>query len=115
MLPVLAIYAHPDDECFAGGGLLSELAARGHRVTCVIATGGEVAELDSTHSIEEARASGLAIHERSLDALGVAAWSWLSRPGRWVDHPDGPRLASEDLNVLADAVRTCWRRFNRTS
>ena len=38
---ILAIYAHPDDELFHGGGMLTHLAARGVRVTLACATRGE--------------------------------------------------------------------------
>lgn len=111
MMSVLAIHAHPDDECFAGGGLLATLAANGHHVTSVIGTGGEVSELESAHSIERAREVRLGKYERSLELLGISAWSWLAEPGRWVDHPTGPQLASEHPEVLASAVRECLTRM----
>jgi N-acetyl-1-D-myo-inositol-2-amino-2-deoxy-alpha-D-glucopyranoside deacetylase len=38
---VLAVYAHPDDELFHGGGLLAHLANGGTRVTLACATRGE--------------------------------------------------------------------------
>jgi N-acetyl-1-D-myo-inositol-2-amino-2-deoxy-alpha-D-glucopyranoside deacetylase len=40
-LTVLAVYAHPDDEIFHGGGMLAHLSARGVRVVLACATRGE--------------------------------------------------------------------------
>ena len=44
-LTVLAVFAHPDDEGFGAGGTLACLAARGHRVTLVCATNGDVGQI----------------------------------------------------------------------
>lgn len=38
---VLAVYAHPDDELFHGGGMLAHLSRQGTRVTLACATRGE--------------------------------------------------------------------------
>lgn len=68
---VLAVYAHPDDESFMGGGTLAESAARGFQVTLVCATRGEVGEIsdpslatrDTLPKVREAelRASSVAL------------------------------------------------------
>ena len=42
---LLAVFAHPDDETFGGGGLLAKYAAEGVRVSPVCATRGEVGEI----------------------------------------------------------------------
>ena len=42
---LLAVFAHPDDETFGGGGLLARYAAEGVRVSMVCATRGEVGEI----------------------------------------------------------------------
>ena len=44
-LPVLAAFAHPDDEGFGVGGTLAMLASRGARITLVCATNGDVGEI----------------------------------------------------------------------
>ena len=44
-LTVLGIFAHPDDEAFGSGGTLAELVQKGHRVTTVCATNGDVGEI----------------------------------------------------------------------
>ena len=44
-LTVLSIFAHPDDEAFGSGGTLAELVRKGHKVTMVCATNGDVGEI----------------------------------------------------------------------
>ena len=44
-LTVLSIFAHPDDEAFGSGGTLAELVQKGHKVTAVCATNGDVGEI----------------------------------------------------------------------
>jgi N-acetyl-1-D-myo-inositol-2-amino-2-deoxy-alpha-D-glucopyranoside deacetylase len=44
-LTVLSIFAHPDDEAFGSGGTLAELVRKGHKVTTVCATNGDVGEI----------------------------------------------------------------------
>ena len=44
-LTVLAVFAHPDDEGFGCGGTLAELVARGHNLTLICATNGDVGEI----------------------------------------------------------------------
>ena len=36
------VHAHPDDEAIFTGGTMARLAATGHRVVLVVATGGEL-------------------------------------------------------------------------
>jgi len=43
--PLLAVFAHPDDESFGTGGTLSLYARRGHPVYLVCATRGEVGDI----------------------------------------------------------------------
>ena len=44
-LSVLSIFAHPDDEAFGSGGILAGLVRKGHKVTTVCATNGDVGEI----------------------------------------------------------------------
>lgn len=44
-LKVLAVFAHPDDEGFGAGGTLAMLVRRGHCVTLICATNGDVGEI----------------------------------------------------------------------
>ncbi|HEX2142423.1 MAG TPA: PIG-L family deacetylase [Candidatus Limnocylindria bacterium] len=52
---LLLVHAHPDDECFATGGLIARAVAEGHRVDLVTCTGGEEGEIhDPSLDYEEA-------------------------------------------------------------
>ena len=42
---LLLVHAHPDDECFATGGLIARSIAEGRRVDLVVCTGGEEGEI----------------------------------------------------------------------
>ena len=71
---VVFFHAHPDDEAIATGGTMAKLAAEGHRVVLVTATGGELGEvpeglLSPGETLAERRAAELAA---ACDALGVA-------------------------------------------
>ena len=44
-ITVLSIFAHPDDEAFGSGGTLAELVRKGHKVTTVCVTNGDVGEI----------------------------------------------------------------------
>ena len=53
---LLLVHAHPDDECFATGGLIARSMAEGRRVDLVVCTGGEEGEVhDPDLDPEEAR------------------------------------------------------------
>ena len=43
-LTVLCLFAHPDDEAFGSGGTLAGLVRKGHNITLVCATNGDVGE-----------------------------------------------------------------------
>ena len=45
VMSVVCVFAHPDDEGFGFGGTLAMLARRGHRVTMICATSGDVGEI----------------------------------------------------------------------
>ena len=44
-LTVLSIFAHPDDEAFGSGGTLAGLVRKGHNLTTVCVTNGDVGEI----------------------------------------------------------------------
>lgn len=46
MATLVCFHAHPDDESIATGGLMARAVAGGHRVVLVVATRGEVGEVD---------------------------------------------------------------------
>ena len=77
---ILAVFAHPDDELFAGA-LLAERAGAGEDVVVVVATGGESgrSSLASDRPLSQVRASELCA---SCEALGLG-------PPIVLDLPDG--------------------------
>jgi LmbE family N-acetylglucosaminyl deacetylase len=46
---VVFVHAHPDDEAIFTGGTMTRLAAAGHRIVLVVATGGELGESPDDH------------------------------------------------------------------
>ncbi|GMA30579.1 PIG-L family deacetylase [Litorihabitans aurantiacus] len=98
--PLLAFFAHPDDETLQAGGLLALAAAAGRRVVLVTATRGERGEmigrpdLEGTDAVAQVRAQERAA---ALAALGVTEHHWLDElvaaddraaigpQGRWID------------------------------
>ena len=44
-LTILGVFAHPDDEGFGSGGTLAMLVDKGHRVSLICATNGDVGEI----------------------------------------------------------------------
>ncbi|MEP7041093.1 MAG: PIG-L family deacetylase [Chloroflexota bacterium] len=65
---LLLVHAHPDDECFATGGLIARSVAEGRRVDLVVCTGGEEGEIhDPLLDPEEARPRMREIRAGELD------------------------------------------------
>jgi N-acetyl-1-D-myo-inositol-2-amino-2-deoxy-alpha-D-glucopyranoside deacetylase len=72
---LLLVHAHPDDECFATGGLIARSIAEGRRVDLVVCTGGEEGEVhDPGLDPDEARPRMREIRAGEL-ACAVAALS----------------------------------------
>jgi len=68
--PLLAIFAHPDDETFTSAGVLAAAAERGIPVTLISATRGEAGE-SAIPGLDHPDRLGL-VRERELrDAMGV--------------------------------------------
>jgi LmbE family N-acetylglucosaminyl deacetylase len=73
MATITFFHAHPDDEAIATGGTMASLAAAGHRVVLVTATGGELGEvpdgfLEPGETLGQRRAAELAEAARILGA-----------------------------------------------
>ena len=91
---VLAVVAHPDDESFGLGAVLSAFAAAGARTAVLCLTHGEASSLHGVPGdLHRIRAAELAA---AGDALGVASTTLLG-------HPDGG-LSSVDLTQLTAEV-----------
>ena len=79
MATVVFFHAHPDDEAIATGGTMAKLAAEGHRVVCVLATKGELGEVEEgfLSDGEALEARRVAETEASCRILGVARGEFL--------------------------------------
>lgn len=94
---LLAVFAHPDDESLACGGLLAWCAARGARVSLICATRGE----HGAGPVSRRADTRTAELEAAARTLGVSDLIIL-------DHPDGmlPWVDAEGLEAeLRDAIR----------
>ena len=70
---IVAVHAHPDDECISTGGTLARAVDEGHRVVVVFATRGECGEhpegfLADGEALEDRRMTEVAA---SAEALGI--------------------------------------------
>ena len=90
---VLAVCAHPDDETFGLGALISALVEDGARVDLLCLTLGEASTLGASEDLGPRRSRELGCAARLLGIERVTLG----------DHPDGGLLAVP-LQVLADEV-----------
>lgn len=101
---ILGVWAHPDDEAYLSGGLMSLARDAGLRVVCVTATRGELGTSDPVtwppSRLATERTEELA---HSLEILGV-------REHHWLDYADGgctdadPGAAVDRLATIIDEV-----------
>ncbi|HZT96573.1 MAG TPA: PIG-L family deacetylase [Chloroflexota bacterium] len=90
---VLAVCAHPDDESFGLGAVVSRLVASGTRVSLLCFTRGEASTMGRPAGLSYARTDELSA---AAATLGLASVYQL-------DHPDG-RLHRVALRELVDPV-----------
>ncbi len=102
---LLLVHAHPDDECFATGGLIARSIAEGRRVDLVVCTGGEEGEIhDPSLDPEEAAPRMKEIRAAELDC-SIAALRG-SGPGELHLHRLGYRdsgMMDSEANAHAEA------------
>jgi LmbE family N-acetylglucosaminyl deacetylase len=92
---VLAICAHPDDESFGLGAIISTLIDQGASIDLVCLTRGEASTLGSSiGDLAEARRGELGAAAAELGVTSVHQF----------DHPDG-RLSTVDVGLLAAAIQ----------
>lgn len=97
---LLGVFAHPDDESLACGGLLAWCAELGARVSLLCATHGEHGpDPDSASALRETRARELQAAARVLGVSDVVV----------LDHPDG-MLPWVDAAALEADICTAIRR-----
>ena len=97
---LLAVFAHPDDESLACGGMLAWCAARGVRVSLLCLTHGEHGPGPDREHLRDTRAREL---DEAARVLGIADLVLL-------DHEDG-MLPWTDSTRLETDIRSAIRRF----
>jgi LmbE family N-acetylglucosaminyl deacetylase len=102
---ILAVYAHPDDECYCSGGTLAKYSDEGAEIMVVAATKGDAGQINDTyratrHTLGEVRASELRASCETLGVKHVECW----------DYPDGG-LASANRQQLVGDIVSVIRRF----
>ena len=112
---LVTFHAHPDDECIATGGVIAAAVAAGHRVVLVVATRGEVGEVDDgvladgetladRREVETAQAAAI---------LGIARVEFLGyRDSGMIDTPDNDAPGSfwtADVEEAAARLATILR------
>jgi LmbE family N-acetylglucosaminyl deacetylase len=107
---LLAIYAHPDDEVFHGGGMLAHLAARGVRVVLACATRGEAGKPHkSVQPVSDLAALRTRELERSCEILGIEPPVFLgfhdSARKERQRHGDPRALANVDMLEVEASIR----------
>jgi N-acetyl-1-D-myo-inositol-2-amino-2-deoxy-alpha-D-glucopyranoside deacetylase len=107
---VLAVYAHPDDELFHGGGMLAHLAERGARVTLACATKGEMGKVHpSVGPVADVGAFRAEELRQSCAILGFGEPRFLgfhdSARKERQRHDDPRALANVDMLEVEAAIR----------
>src|ERR1051325_7307780 len=101
--PLLAIFAHPDDETFGVGGLLALAHKSGARVGVFCATRGEKGKLHLKEAISEEK-----LGELRADELRAAAKIFGAERVEILNYPDGglEGVPEEDIvEKILDAIK----------
>jgi len=112
---LVALHAHPDDECMMQSGSLSKAVDDGHRVVLVYATGGELGEVpDGLLAPGESLLDRRALEaRRSAEVIGVHRLVWLGYGDSGMagtpanDHPRS--FARADVDEAAARVAAVLR------
>jgi LmbE family N-acetylglucosaminyl deacetylase len=108
---ILTVWAHPDDESFAAGGLLAAASDAGSRIVCLTATRGELGTADPERwgraRLAQTRSRELTA---ALAVLGVEELRWLAFEDGSCDkvaHGHGMTLVSQVIaEVQPDTIVT---------
>jgi LmbE family N-acetylglucosaminyl deacetylase len=99
---ILGVWAHPDDEAYLSGGLMSLARDAGSRVVCVTATRGELGTPDPEMWPPDLLAVERGVElARCLDILGVSEHRWLGYPDGECDQAE----VSAAVSTLAAIIR----------
>ena len=94
---LLAVFAHPDDESLACGGLLAWCAERGVRVSLLCLTHGEHGPGQDRERLRDTRASEL---ENAARVLGIRDLVMLDHEDGMLPWIDGDRLEEDILSAI---------------
>ena len=116
-LSVLCLFAHPDDEAFGSGGTLAGLVRKGHKLTVVSVTNGDVGEISNPalatpENLWEVRQGEL---RRAMAVTGIPDVRFLGyRDSGMQDTPDNenpsslfqaePAKVEEQISALMDEL-----------
>lgn len=97
---IAAVYAHPDDETFSGGGTYAKYSSTGARLTLYCATDGDAGKTSSLgpmpkEALGKARRAELAAAARLLGFASVES----------AGHPDGGLGAMDQQVLIGEIVR----------
>lgn len=103
---ILGIWAHPDDETWAMGGLMAMAAKNGQRVVCVTATKGDAGKTANQKKWPQEQLTSIRTNEMAaaLQVLGVKEHHWLDYKDGKLDQADEPK-AVDTLMAMMDAVQ----------
>jgi LmbE family N-acetylglucosaminyl deacetylase len=102
---ILAVYAHPDDECYCSGGVLAQYSADGAETTVISATKGQAGQINDTrvatrHTLGAMREQELYRSCEQLNVQNVECWNYL----------DGA-LKDADQNQLVGDITRAMRKY----
>jgi N-acetyl-1-D-myo-inositol-2-amino-2-deoxy-alpha-D-glucopyranoside deacetylase len=104
---LVGVFAHPDDECLACGGIFAQCAARGARVSLICATHGENRSGVRDQHFFEQRPRELAEAARILGIADVIQYDYADGFLPWIDRPAFRSRLALDLELLnAEVVVT---------
>jgi N-acetyl-1-D-myo-inositol-2-amino-2-deoxy-alpha-D-glucopyranoside deacetylase len=104
---LVAVFAHPDDESIACGGLLARCAEGGARVSVICATHGENNGGERDEQLYQRRAEELAEAARVLGVAEVVLFDYADGFLPWVDDVEFEgRLTAEIRRLRPDVIVT---------
>lgn len=104
-LKILAVYAHPDDECYCSGGTLAKYVADGAEAMVVSATRGQAGEINDAE-----RATRRTLGQVREQELHASCSALRVQHCRCLDYMDGG-LADADYEQLVNDVVSIIRDF----
>ena len=96
---ILAVYAHPDDECYCSGGTLAKYSSEGAEITVISATKGQAGQINDTriatrNTLGKIREQELHQSCEQLNVTHVECW----------DYMDGALMDADRDQLVGDVV-----------